>query len=149
MAVWSRRAEPNVFKPVTDLRCEATVRACGRGDGVSALPLAECLGSRRGVRRALASTASAWARVDVVLACRPPLALLFSPSPLDGVQRALYGERAAELRTKAAHGSKETILRAQNCSQVVATALRRTKSRGDEFTRCHPHVFMVSSVGPL
>ena len=85
------------------------------------------------MRRALASTASTCARVDGVLACRRPLALLFSPSPLDGVQRAVYGERAAELRTKAAHGSKETMLRAQNCSQVVATALRRTKSRGEEF----------------
>ena len=62
-----------------------------RGDGVSAVA----------------------ARVGGVLACRPPLALLFSPSPLDGVQRAVYGERAAELRTRAAHGSKETILRAQ------------------------------------
>ena len=102
------------------------------------------MASRRGVR--LASTC---ARVDGVLACRRPLALLFSPSPLDGVQRAVYGERAAELRTKAAHGSKETILEAHGCSQVVATTLRRTKSRVDEFTRCHPHVFMVSSVGPL
>ena len=77
-----------MFKPVTDLRGEATVSACGRGE------------ASRGVS----------AHVDVVLACRPPLALLFSPSPLDGVQRALYGERAAKLRTKAAHGSKETIL---------------------------------------
>ena len=101
-----------MFKPVTDLRCEATVRACGRDDGVS-LSLAECLGSRGGVRRALACTASAWAQVDVVLACRPPLALVFSPSLLDGVQRAVYGERAAELRTKAAHGSREAILGAQ------------------------------------
>ena len=33
MAVWSRRAEPNVFKPVTDLRGDATVSAGARGDG--------------------------------------------------------------------------------------------------------------------
>ena len=85
--------------------------ASRRADGV-------CLGSRGGVRRALASMASAWARVGGVLACRPPLALLFSPSPLDGVQRALYGERAAELRTKAAPGSKETISRATAAHRV-------------------------------
>ena len=101
-----------MFKPVTDLRCEATVSGvCGdvaamasRREEASAGGIdGEYLCSRR--RR---------------IGCRRPLALLFSPSPLDGVQRAVYGERAAELRTKAAHGSKETILRAQNCSQVVA-----------------------------
>ena len=56
--------------------------ASRRADGV-------CLGSRGGVRRALASKASAWARVGGVLACRLPLAAFLRLTPCNE-SRGLY-----------------------------------------------------------